>query len=169
MNTKAPKEVWQSAGATAEPSRRRADYVCVDSRERALTFNYLNGSNRADRETVINHLRLCLQCRESAATLIRLGEEIRDRRENNPGDASDEVEDDHGKVGKVVCRDHLPIVIGRLTGACLSGSALSASLAPSASSAHSTGPWGATHAPGLPHAGGFLPHASGPCLAHSAF
>lgn len=107
------KEGLQDAGVSSGLSRRRALYVCVKPGERALILNYLNGSNRADREAVIDHLRLCLSCRESAATMLRLGQTMRDRRENNAGAASDEVEDDHVRSNEVRTADHqLPVKTG---------------------------------------------------------
>lgn len=48
------------------------DFICIDPEQKPLVFDFLNGFKQDLKEVALLHLRLCLHCREMAATVLKI-------------------------------------------------------------------------------------------------
>lgn len=59
-------------GTEAEQPEVPEDFICIDPEQKSLVFDFLNGFNQEVEELAMLHLRLCLYCREIAATHLKI-------------------------------------------------------------------------------------------------
>lgn len=59
-------------GAVPESPLRSEGFVCIDPTQRSIVFDFFKGFHQDEKVDVIAHLGLCLQCRESVATMFKL-------------------------------------------------------------------------------------------------
>ncbi|HLL70930.1 MAG TPA: hypothetical protein VK363_05820 [Pyrinomonadaceae bacterium] len=60
------------AGTEAEKPEVPEDFICIDPEQKPLVFDFLNGFKQELKEAALIHLRLCLHCREIAATVLKI-------------------------------------------------------------------------------------------------
>ncbi|HEX8847748.1 MAG TPA: hypothetical protein VF791_24115 [Pyrinomonadaceae bacterium] len=71
MKTK--EKVKKKRGGTQdEKPEVPEDFICIDPEQKPLVFDFLNGFKQELKEAALLHLRLCLHCREIAATVLKI-------------------------------------------------------------------------------------------------
>lgn len=48
------------------------DFICIDPPQQPLVLDYLSNFNQEIKEAALIHLKLCLHCRELAATVLKV-------------------------------------------------------------------------------------------------
>lgn len=48
------------------------DFICIDPEQKLLVFDFLNGFKQDVKNIALLHLKLCLHCREIAATVLKI-------------------------------------------------------------------------------------------------
>jgi hypothetical protein len=68
------REKTKSREAKSDLRRNKEtpEYSCVDPGQAPLVFDYLKNFHEKLKPAVFIHLRLCLQCREAAATILKI-------------------------------------------------------------------------------------------------
>jgi hypothetical protein len=58
----------------SNPSRLPKNFICIDPAERPVVFDFLKDSTQDQtlKDAALIHLRLCLHCREAAATVLKI-------------------------------------------------------------------------------------------------
>jgi hypothetical protein len=70
---KAKEKVKKKRGGTQdEKPEVPEDFICIDPKQQPLVFDFLNGFKQDLKEVALLHLRLCLHCREIAATVLKI-------------------------------------------------------------------------------------------------
>lgn len=52
------------------------DFICIDTSQQPLVFDFLNGLNQEAEEVASIHLRLCLRCREIALIASKINRHL---------------------------------------------------------------------------------------------
>lgn len=62
----------KSAETEGEKPEVPEDFICIDPAEKPQVFDFLTGLRQDVAELAFIHLRLCLHCRELAATVLKI-------------------------------------------------------------------------------------------------
>ena len=83
------------------------DFICVDPERKPLVLDFLMDFRQDLREPAITHIKLCLHCREMAATVLKLNGHVEPQAEASPQAEKSEVtdEDHHHHVSRDVTED----------------------------------------------------------------
>ena len=79
----------------SEPSQRPENFICVDPSRMSFVFDFLKDFKQDVRDTALMHLRLCLHCREVAATLLKVNRSLGTKSQSPRTEKSEMADEDH--------------------------------------------------------------------------
>lgn len=87
----------KATGTDGEQPEVPEDFICIDPPQKPLVFDFLTNFDQDIKELAMLHLRLCLHCREIAATVLEINRYLENGRRCLHAETS-EVEADTEKV-----------------------------------------------------------------------
>jgi hypothetical protein len=81
MNTR--KSLTKRKADTGPKSPLKSEgFACIDPTQRSIVYDFFKGFHQEEKMDVVAHLGLCLQCRESVATMIELNKYLHPAQRN---------------------------------------------------------------------------------------